>query len=216
MKRAASSGMLKGSKGPSPGFLEAARARICVYVILILLALSLGLPGGNACAFDLLNPNSWPFIPVPEAATDPFGGTTVGLMPVLLKTTKNQQITSIIAPDVNYNTILGAGANLRYLAYPSANTQWFAIGGGNENNAGSLELDWATGLQRRKWWSLEGHFYFQQNPTERFFGLGNNSNHNKQSIYALQQLYLDMIFGVNITPYLQVALRERPRFVRLY
>jgi hypothetical protein len=193
-----------------------ARALAGVLVALVLCALSAALPGRVALGFDLLNPNSWPFIPVPEAATDPFGGTTLGLMPVILQTDVNQQITDIIAPDINYNTILGPGGTLRYLAYPSADTQWYAIGGGSQNDAGSVEIDWATGLERKKWWTVEGHFLYQRNPTERFFGLGNGSSYRNQTNYTLQQLYLDMIFGVNLTPHLQIALRERPRYVRIY
>jgi predicted dehydrogenase len=30
--------------------------------------------------FSLIDPNSWPFIPVPEVATDPNSGTTVGML----------------------------------------------------------------------------------------------------------------------------------------
>ena len=39
-----------------------------------------------ASAFDLMNPTSWPVIPVPEVATDPNAGTTVGILPVYLDT----------------------------------------------------------------------------------------------------------------------------------
>lgn len=166
--------------------------------------------------FSLTDPNSWPFIPIPEIIEDPYAGTTVGLMSVFLRSDSTQQITSIIAPDINYNTILGMGGNLRYLAYPSADTQWYAIGGGAQNEAGSFEFDYAKGMQRQKWWSFEGHFFFSRDPTNRFFGIGNNSSENNQTNYALQQLFIDGIFGINLTPHLQIALRERPRFVRIY
>ncbi|HLH75229.1 MAG TPA: BamA/TamA family outer membrane protein [Candidatus Binataceae bacterium] len=171
---------------------------------------------GRAAVFSLTNPNSWPFIPVPEVATDPFAGTTLGLMPVILKIGANQQITSIIAPDLSYNTIMGVGGNLRYLAYPSADTQWFALAGGAQQVEGSTEVDWATGLQRNRWWTLEVHLRFQQDPTFRFFGLGNHSSYRKQSNYSLQQMYADAMFGVNLTRHLQLALREWPRRVRIY
>jgi hypothetical protein len=168
-----------------------------------------------ASGFTLTNPNTWPFIPIPEIVTDPYAGTTLGLMPVFLQTGQNQQITSIIAPDINYNTILGPGGALRYLAYPSTDTQWYATGGGAENDASSFEFDYATGLDRRRWWTFEGHFLYQRDPTERFFGLGNSSLFRNQTNYALQQVYGDAIFGVNLSPHLQIALRERPRYVRI-
>ena len=38
------------------------------------------------------DPRTSPFIPIPEIATDPNGGTTVGLLPVMLFTDARQQI----------------------------------------------------------------------------------------------------------------------------
>lgn len=181
----------------------------------VLAAVVLALCNATAWAFTLTNPNSWPLIPIPEIVTDPYAGTMVGLMPVFLTLDSSQQIERIFAPDVNYNTILGLGGTLRYLAYPSADTQWFAIAGGSQENAGSLEVDYASGLQRRKRWSLEGHFLFQRSPTQRFFGLGNGSHDSTQTNYALLELYWDATVGLNLTPHLQIALRERPQFVRI-
>jgi len=181
-----------------------------------MLTFSLALGIRDARGFTLSNPDSWPFIPIPEAATDPFNGTTLGFLPVFLQLDGSQQIKNIIAPDINYNTILGAGGNFRYLAYPSADTQWYVIAGGSQEKAASVEVDAATGLERKRWWTLEGHLLYQRDPTERFFGLGNNSSYNNQTNYSLEQLYVDLIFGVNITQHLQVALRERPRFVRIH
>src|SRR5262249_1687272 len=86
----------------------------------------------SALAFNLTDPNSWPFIPVPEVATDPNGGTTVGVLPVMLFTDARDQIKSILAPDINVNTTLGACGNFRYLAYPSADKQWYVEAGASE------------------------------------------------------------------------------------
>ncbi len=171
---------------------------------------------GMADTFSLTNPNTWPLIPIPEIVTDPYAGTLVGLMTVFLKLDANSQIESIIAPDINYNTLLGPGANFRYLAYPSADSQWYIIGGGSEQDSYSIESDYAIGMARQKRWSFEGHLLFARDPTQRFFGLGNHSSYGNQTNYALFQLYFDAILGFNITPHLQIALREQPRFVRIY
>jgi Omp85 superfamily domain len=185
-------------------------------LVLLLLALCVAPNSRVATAFTLTNPNSWPLIPIPEVVTDPYAGTTVGLMSVFLRLNSSQQIETIIAPDVNYNTILGPGGTLRYLAYPSADTQWYAIGGGSEKSAYSVESDYASGMERSKWFSLEGHFFSQRDPTQRFFGLGNGSRFRHQTNYAVEQIYADAIVGLNLTPNLQIALREQPRFVRIF
>jgi hypothetical protein len=161
------------------------------------------------------NPTTWPFIPVPEVATDPVSGTTIGLLPVFLETDSQHQITSIFAPDINYNTIVGPGGTLRYLSYPSDDTQWFAIAGGAEQNQERVEFDYATGITHRRWWSFEGHFLFMRDPTYRFFGLGNDSAFSSETNYADEEVYGEALLGLNITHELQLALAVQPRFVRI-
>src|SRR6266478_9225644 len=71
-----------------------------------------------------LNPHNWPFtlFPIPEVATDPNGGVTYGLLLAALFKNKNGDIEDILAPDVNNNSELGAGGNVRFFAYPDENT----------------------------------------------------------------------------------------------
>src|SRR5229473_3838876 len=52
---------------------------------------------------DWFDPRTSPFIPLPEVATDPNGGTTVGLLPVFLFTDARQHIRQILAPDITHN-----------------------------------------------------------------------------------------------------------------
>ncbi len=81
--------------------------------------------GNGRKKFSLTNPDTWPFIPVPEIATDPNGGTTVGILAAVLYTDSKNQITDIFAPDVESNTTLGPGGTFRYLSYPSDDTNWY-------------------------------------------------------------------------------------------
>ncbi len=166
-------------------------------------------------SFKAADPGSWPFIPVPEVATDPNGGVTYGVLPVWLFTDKHDEITSIFAPDINSNSTLGPGGNFRYLAYPSADTQWYVTAGAQETIARKVDLDYQTGREHKHWWSFEGRFYFEEDPTERFYGLGNHSAQGNQTNYTTEQIYGEAILGWNINEQLQVSLMERPRFVRI-
>jgi len=165
--------------------------------------------------FKRMDPNTWPFIPVPEVATDPNGGVTYGVLPVWLFTNDKGDISSIIAPDINSNSTLGPGGNFRYLAYPSADTQWYVTAGAQETIARKVDLDYQTGREHKKWLSFEGRFYFERDPTERFFGLGNNSHQGNQTNYTTEQVYGEGILGLNINEKIQVSLMERPRYVRI-
>ena len=164
----------------------------------------------------LQDPNSWPFIPVPEVATDPNGGVTYGVLPVWLFTDDKNEIRSILAPDINADGTLGPGGNFRYMAYPSADTQWYAEGGGQEIIARNVDVDYQTGREHKKnWWSFEGRFFFEHDPTERFYGSGNDSHYGNQTNYTTKQIYGEAILGLNLTDKLQLSLMERPRYVRI-
>ena len=171
---------------------------------------------GSALAYDLMDPSSWPFIPVPEVATDPNGGTTIGILPVFLFTDTKNQIRDIFAPDVNWNTTLGAGGTFRYISYPSEDTNWYAVAGGAQEIARKVDLDYQTGRTHQDLFTLEGRFFFERDPTDRFYGVGNKSSQGNQTNYTTQQLYGQGTVGLNITEQLQLQFMERPRWMRIY
>ena len=190
------------------------RMKRAIAAIVPLVLVFLGI--GSALAFDLMDPASWPFIPVPEIATDPNGGTTVGILPVLLFTDTKNQIRDIFAPDVNWNTTLGAGGTFRYISYPSEDTNWYAVAGGAQEIARKVDLDYQTGRQHQDLFSFEARFFFERDPTDRFWGLGNNSAQGNETNFTTQQLYGMGSIGLNINEHLQVQLLERPRWIRIY
>jgi hypothetical protein len=174
-------------------------------------------PGNWPLDLGWLSPRTWPFtlIPLPIVVTDPNAGTTFGLMPVFLFNDSNHHIRDILAPDVNDSTILGTGATFRYLSYPSADTQWYAIAAISQTIARRVDLRYSTGRSRQEWWSLEGRFFFERDPTERFFGLGNDSRQGTETNYSTEQVYGDAKLGLNLSSEFQIALEEKPRFVRI-
>jgi len=165
--------------------------------------------------FTLKDPDTWPFIPVPEIATDPNGGTTVGILAAVLYTDAKNQITNIFAPDLETNTTLGPGGTFRFLSYPSEDTNWYATAGGQEKIARHVDVDYQTGRTRKQWWSFEGRFFFEKDPTERFYGVGNDSRLGNETNYTTNQFYGLGVLGLNFTEDLQLALSIRPRQVRI-
>jgi hypothetical protein len=163
------------------------------------------------------HPSQWPFslFPIPEVATDPNSGTTFGILSVFLFTDAHNQIKQIVAPDIAINTILGASGNFRYLAYPSSDTQYYATAGGSQNIARRVDLFYSTGRDRKKWWSFEGRLFYEKDPTERFFGLGNNTGQGNETNYTTEQFYVRGTLGLNLTHDFQVAVTEEPWYVRI-
>jgi Omp85 superfamily domain len=164
-----------------------------------------------------LNPHNWPFdlFPVPEVTTNPNGGITYGVLLAFLFKDQQNQISSIFAPDVSHDTKLGFGGNVRYFAYPSADTQWYAVAGAQQKIARSVDLSYATGRTRETWYSFEGRLFFERDPTDRFYGFGNDSPESGQSNYTTEQVYVRGKLGWNLNKAFQLALVARPRYVRI-
>src|SRR6266446_1213503 len=164
------------------------------------------------------NPHQWPFtfIPIPEVATDPNSGTTYGVLPVLLFNDERHQIRNIIAPDITENTILGAGGTFRYLGYPSSDTQYYITAGAAEKILRRVDAVYSTGRNRDKWWSLDTRIFFERDPTERFFGIGNESHQKDETNFTTEQINGEADFGINLTKQFQVTLATRPRRIRFF
>ncbi len=164
-----------------------------------------------------LDPHNWPFtlFPVPEVATDPNSGVTYGVLFATLFKDKNNNIDYIFAPDINNNTVMGVGGELRLFGYPSEDTQWYAQAGASQRIARNVDLDYATGRTHQQWWSMNLRFFFERDPTDRFFGIGNNTPLRDQTNFTTEQIYMQALFGWNITHTLQLGFFTRPRFVRI-
>jgi len=159
------------------------------------------------------DPRDWPFIPLPEIATDPNGDTTLGFLPVWLFTDNQDQIRQIFAPDLTYNNTLGVGGTLRYFSYPSDDTQWYALASGAEKIARDIDISYSTGRTRQERWSFDGRLRYERDPTDRFFGLGNSSDVGQESNYTTEQLFAEARLGLNLTPQFQIAAELRPRYI---
>jgi hypothetical protein len=152
-----------------------------------------------------LNPTTWPVLPVPLTAVDPNNGTTLGVIPTRLVTNDRDEITAIIAPDFLHNPYFGWGAHARILAFPSKNTQWSIVGGGEQRIESTLDAVFQTGLVRESPFSFTVEGLYDRSGTPRFYGIGNNSFKINQSVYTDQQLGVTATLGWNISHSLQLA-----------
>lgn len=173
-----------------------------------------GAPGWQKLT-SWFDPRTSPFIPIPEIATDPNGGMTAGLLPVFLFTDSQQHINRIVNFDLTHNATLGIGGGAQLLSYPSEDTQWSAGASAAEHIARNIDLRYSTGLLRQQRWSFDARLLYDQDPTDRFFGLGNNSSPHDETNYTTDQQYLEFRSGLNLSPHLQIALDTRPRLVKI-
>jgi Omp85 superfamily domain len=165
-----------------------------------------------------LNPHNWPFdlFPVPEVSTNPNGGVVYGILLAFLFKDNKNQISSILVPDLNNDTALGPGGTVRYFAYPSEDTEWYALAGAQERIAQTVDLNYDTGRLHEKWYSFEARLFYERDPTDRFYGFGNDSRQSGESNYTTEQVYVRGEFGWNLAHNFQLAVVARPRYVRIF
>lgn len=159
------------------------------------------------------DPATAPFLPVPEVATDPDSGTTVGLLAVKLGTDENGDVRQIIAPDFLYNPYFGYGGDARIFAYPSDDVQWSAVAGANERVQRGVDLEYQSGRLREQHWSFTYSVVYDRDGTPRFYGIGNNSPAIAETDYTLQQAFAQVQVGYNLTHAWQLLYTLLPRTV---
>jgi hypothetical protein len=191
------------------------RYQLCLVLMFGLLLTAWLIGPRLASAFQVTDPNNWPFIPIPEVATDPNGGTTYGMLAAFLEHGPDGHITSIFAPDITNNSTLGPGGTFRYLSYPSADTHWYLLGGATETKSRKVDLSYSAGREHQSWWSFDGELFWEHDPTERFYGVGNGTSSESETNYTLKQSYMEAIFGLNLSKQFQIAWEMRPRYVRI-
>ncbi len=155
--------------------------------------------------FSLLDPATWPVVPIPFIAVGPTSGQTYGIIPTLLQHGRNGEIVRIIAPDIVHSNDFGWGGHLRILSYPSADSQWSLVASAEQHVQSSLDALYETGLLRESRWSLTVEADYDRSGTARFFGIGNDTPYSAQTVYIDQQLWLQTTLGWNITHAWQLA-----------
>jgi outer membrane protein assembly factor BamA len=162
-----------------------------------------------------MDPATAPFLPVPEVATDPDSGTTIGVLAVKLGTDADGDIRRIIAPDFIYNAYFGYGANFRIYDYPSADVQWSATAGAMERIQRGIDLEYQGGILREHRWSLTYSLVYDRDGTPRFFGIGNNSPAIAETNYTEEQAYGEAQIGFNLNHAWQLLYTLRLRSVNV-
>jgi hypothetical protein len=185
--------------------------------------------GAGACALSLLalqpataedgglgrwlDPATAPFIPIPEIDTDPYSGTTLGVIPTWLRINQQGEIERIIAPDIIHSEYFGWGSRMRIFGFPSADAQWSVVGGLKERVERELDAQYVAGQARTTAYSWSVEAIYDRSGVPRFFGLGNHSPFENQTNYLDNQARVDFRIGRNFNPRLQLAYLARVRYV---
>jgi outer membrane protein assembly factor BamA len=168
-------------------------------------------PPGYLARF--FNPASAPFIPVPLVGVDPNSGTTLGILPVWLKTDENHEIRRIFAPDILHNPYFGYGVNARVYAYSSTDKQWSVDSGIKQRVERSFDAEYQVGRLRDQRWSISYSLVYDRSGTPRFYGIGNESPRYDETNYTNGQELAQVQVGFNLSHAWQILYTGRARSV---
>jgi Omp85 superfamily domain len=159
------------------------------------------------------NPATAPFIPVPEIAVDPNGGTTLGLIPTWVQTDSNHNVSRIIAPDILYNPYFGVGVHGRIYSYSSADEQWSFVTGIKQRVEREFDAEYQSGRLREDRWSYNYSVIYNVDGTPRFYGIGNHTHEIEQTNYTGQKELAEVQVGFNINHTWQLLYTGRMQAV---
>src|SRR5258708_5448799 len=165
--------------------------------------------------WNWFNPATAPFIPVPEIATDPNGGTTFGILPIWLRTDEDHQIRRIIAPDFLRNPYFGLGFHARLYSYPSQDEQWSLLAGAKQRVEREFDAEYQSGRSREERWSFTGSLIYDRDGTPRFYGIGNEAPQSAQTNFTNEQTLAQAQIGLNLSRAWQLLYIGRVRLVDL-
>jgi surface antigen Omp85-like protein len=159
------------------------------------------------------NPETAPFIPIPEIAQDPNGGLTIGLIPTWVSTDENHNVSKIIAPDIIYNPNFGVGVHGRIFSYLSGDEQYSVVAGIKERVEREFDAEYQLGRLREGRWSINYSLVYDRDGTTRFFGVGNQTRARDQTNYTDQQEFGQVQIGLNFNHTWQLLYTLRLRAV---
>ena len=156
-------------------------------------------------------PEAYPtlVLALPIVATDPNKGPTFGVLPpVIMK--EQERLTTILAPDLVYNEIDGYGGNFRMRRFFSRDSSLVLDGGSTSEGAHEYDVHYVQRrLGPRSNGFFSGRLYYLTSLSNRFFGLGNDSDQDAESSYVFRRGEATAALGLELPLDFSLVLQER-------
>jgi outer membrane protein assembly factor BamA len=154
-------------------------------------------------------------IPLPVIATSPNEGITVGALTAFLLHNAKDEVSTLAAPQVNYNKYFGATFTLYGAFFPSPSRNWeFNLSKSTTINQDfEMKFRDKTLMDGKVEWYVFPYVY--SDGSARFFGFQSNSLKDNETNYADEEYGITTTIGYDITPHLQIQFGERIRKVSI-
>jgi outer membrane protein assembly factor BamA len=155
-------------------------------------------------------------IPLPVIASTPNEGVTSGALTAFLVHNDKDEVTTLAAPQVNYNKNFGISTSLYGAFYPDPSLSWEV----NLSQSTKVNYDYEirsrdrTFMGGRLEWN--GFLYTYADGSARFFGFQARTPQQHETNYSDQEIGFTLSVGYAITDHLQVVIGERFRDVEIH
>ncbi len=148
-------------------------------------------------------------IPLPVIATSPNEGLTYGAMAAILLHNGKDEVSTLLAPQINYNQNFGVTTSLYGAFYPSPDRNWEI----NLSKSTKVNDDYEFKIRDKtfleKKLELNAFLYSFADGSARFFGFQSNSSPKDETNYADDETGFALSAGYEFDPNLQVVFGER-------
>ncbi len=202
----------------------------CIPVIRLITALTLMilLQGPAACTKmvpreDLPNPltnESFPeqvkvvTVPLPVIATSPNEGLTAGGLAAFLLHNKQDEVSTLLAPQVNYNKNFGTTASLYGAFYPEPGHSWEI----NVSRSQHVNQDYEVRFIDHHFSQtvdLNAFVFYFTDGSARFFGFQSTSRKEDETNYGDHELGITIVAAYPVGSDVQLVVGERVRKVNI-
>lgn len=154
-------------------------------------------------------------IPLPVIASSPNEGVTSGALTAFLLHNRKDEVSTLLAPQVNYNQNFGVTASLYSAFYPSEHQSWEV----NLSQSTKVNNDYEVKFLDRtfldKKLEVNGFLYYFNDGSARFFGFQSTSRTEDETNYDDREYGFTVSAGYQIATHFQLILGERFRKVEI-
>ncbi|MDA8413737.1 MAG: hypothetical protein M0023_08105, partial [Desulfobacteraceae bacterium] len=154
-------------------------------------------------------------IPLPVIASSPNEGITAGGLSAFLLHDKEDNISTLLAPQVNYNKNFGVSSTLYAAFYPSPDRSWEM----NLSKSTIINEDYEFKLRDKtfldKKLELNLFAFAFSDGSARFFGFDARTPRQRESNYTDTEIGFNLSVGYDIGHHFQLLLGERFRDVEI-
>ncbi len=154
-------------------------------------------------------------IPLPVIASSPNEGITSGALTAFLLHNGKDEVSTLLAPQLNYNKNFGTTGTLYGAFYPSPDRSWELT----LSQSTTINHDYDAKFRDKslldKKLELNGFVFSIADGSSRFFGFQSDSLKENESNYTDYEDGFNFSVGYDIAPHLQIQFGDRFRHVRI-